>query len=201
MKEFITQHISIEIGATRFRRGRQKRLVGGGEARHIVRDFALDGMEDILWVRVEFAHGHCAINGPKGLHDRQFRGVPHYFRQDHHVHILLLEERLEPMLAVVTHEAFGGVPGEADAPHDVLVFTDPCGDLLYSLWSGWALPGPATDPKFLEDENGEDVGDPCGCLADLVVFEGSLEEGLGHCCWLLGRGMGDQFYVGSKGRG
>jgi hypothetical protein len=40
------------------------------------------------------------------------------------------------MLAIVAHEAFGGVPGEADGPHDVLVFTDPCGDLLYTL-RGW----------------------------------------------------------------
>jgi hypothetical protein len=88
----------------------------------------------------------------------------------------LLEERVEPMLTVVTHEAFGGVPCEADGPHDVLVFSDPCGDFLDSLWSGWALPRPSSDSEFFQDEEGEDVGDPVGCLADLVVFEGSLEE-------------------------
>jgi hypothetical protein len=42
---------------------------------------------------------------------------------------------MEPMLAVVTHEAFRGVPRETDGPYDVLVFTDPCGDLLYSFRS------------------------------------------------------------------
>jgi hypothetical protein len=54
--------------------------------------------------------------------------------------MFLLEERVETMLAVVTHEALGGVPGETDGADDVLVFTDPCGDLLYSLRGGWALP-------------------------------------------------------------
>jgi hypothetical protein len=43
---------------------------------------------------------------------------------------------MEPMLAVVTHEAFCGVPGETDSADDVLVFSNPCGDLLYTL-RGW----------------------------------------------------------------
>ena len=36
VKELITQHISIEIGASRFGRGRQKRLIGGCQERHVV---------------------------------------------------------------------------------------------------------------------------------------------------------------------
>jgi hypothetical protein len=51
----------------------------------------------------------------------------------------LLEQRIEPMLTIVTHKAFGGVPGEADGSHDILMFSDPCGDLLYTLWGGRAL--------------------------------------------------------------
>jgi hypothetical protein len=43
------------------------------------------------------------------------------------------------MLPIITHEAFGGVPRKADGSHDVLVFSDPCGDLFYTLRSGWAL--------------------------------------------------------------
>jgi hypothetical protein len=44
------------------------------------------------------------------------------------------------MLTVIAHKAFGGVPGEADGPHDILMFSDPCGDFLDALRRGWALP-------------------------------------------------------------
>lgn len=76
------------------------------------------------------------------------------------------------MLAIITYETFGGVPGEADGADDILVFMDPFRYLFDALWSRRALPGPSSDSEFLENENGEDVGGTRGRLTDLVVFEG-----------------------------
>ncbi len=93
-----------------------------------------------MGVRVEFTDRHGAIDGLESGHDGQLGALPHDFHEHCHVHVFLLKERVEPMLTVVAHEAFRGVPGETDGSHDVLVFTDPCGDLLYTLRGGWALP-------------------------------------------------------------
>lgn len=152
-----------------------------------------------MGIRVEFADGHRPINGFERGHDSQLRGVPHDFYECRHVQVFLLKERIESVLPVVTYEAFRGVPGEADGSRDILVFMDPCGDLFDSLWSGRALPGPSTDPKFLEDENREDVGASVGCLADLVVLEGSFDKRFRHDCWLLGSKKGGSILWGRHG--
>jgi len=72
----LPKRISIEIGSARFRRGGQKGLIRRREGRHVVRDFALDRVDDVMGIRIELTDRHRAVNGPKGFHDRHLRGVP-----------------------------------------------------------------------------------------------------------------------------